>query len=630
MGLRRYMAKRALDSLVTAFFVFVLCFFLCYVRLREARGISETQQFISYVRFVFLEQFGQSGLAGSSNSLDYVIQQLPYTIFLMLSAGGFSILIGTLVGSLTSYKNSRKLDTLLTSTAIVLTIIPTWFLSLLLMENLRPWFPTGKWHDYQWAIMPFWEDPIGKLQNFLWHAFLPTLSLTLGLIGIYFIVAKGCVRSILNEPYIITAKAKGVSKTKLILKHALRNAIIPIAAGSALAPIFLLNSVITIERIFSLNGAGATLYSSVVTVGLWGEDARQYPLPTLPAIFLLFSFSIIIIQYILDIANYGLDPRLSRSMTDGAGLSRSSIYSQRISSKARRIKRLAKRFIKGFSGKAGSAILLFFVFLIVLAPILPMADPELQQPTARNQPPSAEHFFGTDELGRDVLSRSIWAAKHSLLESLGALLIAVLIGAFVGMVSGYMRDRPIAYLLDRLTDVFLSVPLILVAFFFPMEPSSLKWVLAVGLSTWAIVAKVVRAQTLVTREKAYIEAAKALGASKTRILIYHVFPDTIGVIAANIIYVTGLVIMIQTSLDFFGFKRYLFSTDPNVIPVKVAPVLTWGSMLSYSASGIINLGIWWTAIPPITCIALFGISLVLIGNKIADIFSPQTEIPVRL
>jgi len=96
------------------------------------------------------------------------------------------------------------------------------------------------------------------------------------------------------------------------------------------------------------------------------------------------------------------------------------------------------------------------------------------------------------------------------------------------------------------------------------------------LSTWAIVAKVVRAQTLVTLEKAYIEAAKAIGASKTRILIYHVLPDMIGVVVANFIYVAGLVIMIQTSLDFFGFKRFLFSTDPNLIPVKVAPVLTWG------------------------------------------------------
>jgi len=104
----------------------------------------------------------------------------------------------------------------------------------------------------------------------------------------------------------------------------------------------------------------------------------------------------------------------------------------------------------------------------------------------------------------------------------------------------------------------------------------------------------------------------------------------IGVVAANFIYVAGLVIMIQTSLDFFGFKRFLFSTDPNLIPVKVAPVLTWGSMLSHSSSSIINLKTWWTAIPSIACIALFGISLVLVGNRIADVFSPQIESPVKL
>ncbi|NWG10466.1 ABC transporter permease [Candidatus Bathyarchaeota archaeon] len=246
-------------------------------------------------------------------------------------------------------------------------------------------------------------------------------------------------------------------------------------------------------------------------------------------------------------------------------------------------------------------------------------------PVLRNQPPSLEHLFGTDEYGRDVLSRTIWASRVSLLESLGALFVAILAGTAIGMISGYYRDQPVGYMLDRVTDVFLSVPVIFVIVFFPIETGSLKWILAVGLSTWAIMAKIVRSQVLVTREKTYIESAKALGASDSRIFLSYILPDVMGVIAANMVYIAGLVILIQTTLDFFGFKRFLWSKDPGLPPVTVAPTLSWGSILAYNMPTFLSLDTWWVVLPPLSCIVLLGLSLILVGNKVTELLNPHVR-----
>lgn len=619
MGLLKYMAKRALDSLVTIFLVFMLNFFVCYQNIAEARGLPETEQFMNYVNFVFVDRFGTLDMPGSPNTLDYIFGRLSYSLIILAISAIIAILVGVAFGAFASFRRGSKTDLLFLAFFVTLIMVPNWWFGFFLLMFLTPPFPAGKWHSFDWINVPFLSDPFGKTQDFLWHTTLPIISLTLSMVGVYFLVSRNCIAATFSEPYIVTAKAKGVKRRSIIFRHALKNAIIPIAAGAALIPVFLINASISVERVFSLNGIGDALYHSLVTQR---DQPRWDILPTLPAIFLLVSVITIVIHFFLDVLNYQLDPRLRRSMTDGAGLV-ISLKSRRWKSRRARLKRFLSSFMKGISGKLGLAIILLFFAFAVLSPILPLADPELANPVLRNQPPSLEHIFGTDEHGRDVLSRTIWAARVSLVESLGALFIAILAGTTVGMISGYYRDRAIGYMLDRVTDVFLSVPLIFVVLFLPIETGSLKWILAVGLSTWAIAAKIVRSQVLVTREKTYIESAKALGVTDTRIFLTCVLPDAIGVIAANMVYIAGLVILIQTSLDFFGFKRFLWSRDPGLPPVTVAPVLSWGSILSYNVGTFISLKTWWVVIPPIACIILLGLALILIGNKITEVLNPH-------
>jgi peptide/nickel transport system permease protein len=320
--------------------------------------------------------------------------------------------------------------------------------------------------------------------------------------------------------------------------------------------------------------------------------------------------------------NFHFDSRLRSTLEDGAGLT--FLKTDRWKSRKAKTKFFLKSFIRGWSGKVGVALLCFLILLVLSAPVLPIEDPEfIKEISLRNNPPSFEHLFGTDEWGRDMLSRTIWGAQASLLECLGALLIAMFVGAIIGFVSGYYRDQPIGYLLDRITDVFLSTPIILVALFFPIETGSLKWILAVGLSTWAIVAKIVRSQVLVTMEKPYIESARAVGASDMRIFLTCILPDIANIIAANIVYVVSIVMAIQTSLDFFGFKRFLWSRGPELPPVLIAPVISWGSLLSYNITSFLALETWWTVIPPLVCLMLLGLSLILIGNKLHEVLNPE-------
>jgi peptide/nickel transport system permease protein len=616
MGLRKYLLKRAVDSLVTLTLVFLLSFFICYQRLEEAKG-GLAEQFINYLRFVFIDRFGKA--FGYPNTMDYVLSVLPRSMFLLVSSTCIALLAGIAFGAFAFYKHRSKVDMLLVIGFVILIVVPNWWSGLLTLSLLIPWFPAGKWQDYFWQTIPFWSNPLGVIQDFLWHAALPVLSLMLSTVGIYFIVTRNSMVQTSNEPYIITAKAKGVRQRNILLRHILRNAIIPVATTATIAPLFLMNACIPIEKVYSLSGLGTALYYSMVSQA---QSPRQYALPTLPAIFLLLSVVTIVIHYVLDILHFHLDPRLAKSMTDGAGLGSFS-EGLRWRSRKAKIKTFVKSFSQGLLGKLGLALMLLLISLAVLAPFFPLKDPELAHPRMTNQPPSCEYLFGTDEYGRDVLSRTIWAARASLLEILGALIISIFVGTLVGMISGYYRDQPIAYLLDRVTDVFLSVPLIIVALFFPIEAGSLKWILSVGLSTWAIVAKTVRSQVLVTREKPCIEGAKAIGAGKTRIFLNYVLPDTIGVITANMLYIAGIVILIQTSLDFFGFKRFLWSTDPGRPPVWVAPTLSWGSMLSYGFSTVLNLKTWWVVIPPLTCLGLLGLSLFLIGEKVTEVLNPQ-------
>jgi len=608
MGLRQYFIKRVLDSIVVMLLILSLNFFLFYRTRPEIADLSIPDQVVSYLRFIFVDSFRATG---GEDLIPTIMNNLPFTMFFwgisIALIFGLSILIGTIA----AYKFHSKINSFFTVLLASLFLVPSWWLGTVLQKYGSPFFPTTNWYTIGiWAYISPWANPAAFAQDFLWHMILPVACLTLSLMGVFFLVVRNSMLGLKNEDFVTLLKAKGVSSRKILFKHLFRNAILPITALAALTPLIIINAAVTIERVFTLPGIGYSLYRSMISATGWEREA---PSPTLQAIFLTLAFIMVAFQFIFDIAQHSLDPRLR---IDGGQVS----FVKK--ARRRRIKDFWKRYTKRTSGIIGLAIIMFFVLVAVLAPILPLYGPEDRVIFNEATPPSSQNLLGTDDWGRDVLSRVVWGTRTSLLEFFGALSISLAIGCFIGLLSGYYSGKWFSYILDRITDVFISIPLLIFVVYFPLEPGYLKWIIAVGVATWGITAKIARSQVLTIREKAYIEAAKSSGAKDKHIIFRYVLPEAFPVIASSMIYTAALIISLQSTLDFFGFRLGLGS---SIDPVRTPSVITWGSLMSFGKSAFYVGNAWWIPIPPAICMALLGLSIVFVADAIAYASSPQLE-----
>ena len=464
-----------------------------------------------------------------------------------------------------------------------------------------------------------WSNIPGFILDFLNHLFLPLLAFVLTLTGIYFLVTRNSLRRVYTEDYMLTAKAKGCSPLRMMFKHALKNAAIPVVSIVALTPpLVVLGLAVNESTVFSRSGLGQELLKSIMDT-FYGTP--KPPTPLLQALFLVFATVIIVLHFIVDMSVCFLDPR---TRADGAGLERPERkvknYGLHEPFRKRALKFL-KQFMKGYSGKLGLGVVLFFAILALIVPYLPI-------PYSSNQAfeaPSLNHLLGTDEYGRDMFAMVSWGTRASLAEGLGAVALALTIGYLVGLISGYYSDRWVGYLLDRTTDVFLAVPIIVIAVYFPnVDPTGvgpLKWILAIGLTTWTFTAKLVRADVISAKQKAFIEASRASGAGDFHIVFRSLLPYCVPAAASSMPLLAVTALTMQSSLDFLGFGRNLWSrTDPVLLP----PYISWGTVLGYHAQSISpsNIG-WWLVFPPAICMALLVLALIAIGNKVMEVAYPR-------
>ncbi|GLH79846.1 peptide ABC transporter permease [Bradyrhizobium sp. SSBR45G] len=236
-------------------------------------------------------------------------------------------------------------------------------------------------------------------------------------------------------------------------------------------------------------------------------------------------------------------------------------------------------------------------------------DPLRTNLRARLQPPSAQHWFGTDEFGRDVLSRIMAGASTSVLVALATVVLAVAVGMLVGSISGYWRgwtDR----LIMAVNDALLAFPGILLALgvMIVIGASSFGIVLALALAYMPSVARVVRGSVLSLREKEYIEASRVLGNSELYSLLRHVLPNAIAPVAVLATSMFGWVLLAESALSFLGL---------GVPP----PAPTWGNMLAASRPYMENAA--WLSIAPGLCIALTLLGINLLGDSLRDRLDPR-------
>nr|WP_231747498.1 ABC transporter permease [Auraticoccus cholistanensis] len=229
---------------------------------------------------------------------------------------------------------------------------------------------------------------------------------------------------------------------------------------------------------------------------------------------------------------------------------------------------------------------------------------------ASNEPPSAAHLLGTDPSGRDVLGMLVWGARVSLLVGFAATAVSMVIGTLVGMAAGHFTGLTQAVIM-RVVDFFLVVPSLVLAIVLSSVLSRGLWtiVIAIGVTSWASTARVVRSQTLSIEARPYIERARALGGGDGHILGRHVLPAVLPLVLANTTLTVGSAVIAESTLSFLGLG------DPTQF--------SWGSMLKSALdTGAATAGFWWFVLPPGLAIVVVVLCFTLVGRALESVLNP--------
>jgi len=260
-------------------------------------------------------------------------------------------------------------------------------------------------------------------------------------------------------------------------------------------------------------------------------------------------------------------------------------------------------------------IMAVLVIAAIFANFISPYPPEEMSLTDRYTPPffmsggSMEHILGTDQLGRDILSRMIFGARISLSVSLLVIAISSVIGTIMGMLAGYARGRTDA-LLMRITDAALAFPSLLIALLLAVSlgPSFGTVVIALSTLGWAPYARMMRGEVIKLREEDFIAQARIIGTSPVRILMRHLFPNVVNTLVVLMTMSVGLVILIEASLSFLG---------AGIPP----PTPTWGSMASEGRDKLAQA--WWMSLFPSLAIGFVVLSCNFMGDWIRDRLDPR-------
>jgi peptide/nickel transport system permease protein len=263
----------------------------------------------------------------------------------------------------------------------------------------------------------------------------------------------------------------------------------------------------------------------------------------------------------------------------------------------------------------GGAILALLVVCGVAAPLIAPRDPQAQTLEDRLRPPRwtdngmPAYFLGTDNLGRDMLSRIVYGSRISLMVGAATVIFAGIVGCTLGAIAGYFGSTA-DEIVSKISEIFLAFPFLLIAIaimaFLGQGVGNL--IMALMLSRWVQYCRVVRGEVLSLKERDFITAAKALGAKDAYVIFHHVIPNTVASVTVIATFGMAIVIITEASLSFLGLG----------VPVHIP---TWGSMLAEGRS-YINRAPWLTIFPGLAIfITVFGINL--LGDGLRDIFDPK-------
>jgi peptide/nickel transport system permease protein len=272
-------------------------------------------------------------------------------------------------------------------------------------------------------------------------------------------------------------------------------------------------------------------------------------------------------------------------------------------------RRALRRLVRRRGAMVGLAVIATFVLLALAAPLIAPYDPIAQSWMTVRKPPSALHWFGTDEVGRDVLTRVVFGARASLMAGVASIAIALTVGVPLGLVAGYLGGFLDA-LIGRITDAMLACPFLILAIALAafLGPSLTNAMIAIGITATPIFVRLTRGQVMAVKVEDYVEAARAVGNPRWRIALVHILPNILPALLVQATLSIAAAIIAEAALSFLGLGQQ-------------PPAPSWGSMLNAAQRFLVNAP--WMAIWPGLAIFLTVLSFNLLGDGLRDALDPR-------
>ena len=272
-------------------------------------------------------------------------------------------------------------------------------------------------------------------------------------------------------------------------------------------------------------------------------------------------------------------------------------------------RRALRRLLKRKGAVLGLIVIAAFILLAIFAPLFAPYDPIATSWSLVRKPPTASHWFGTDELGRDIVARVMYGARASLTAGVISVGIALGIGVPLGLVSGYLGGFLDA-LISRITDAMLAVPFLILAIALAafLGPSLGNAMIAIGITTTPIFVRLTRGQVMAVKVEDYVEAARAIGNPRWRIALFHILPNILPALLVQATLSIAAAIIAEAALSFLGLGQQ-------------PPAPSWGSMLNAAQRFLTNAP--WMAVWPGLAIFLAVLSFNLVGDGLRDALDPR-------
>jgi peptide/nickel transport system permease protein len=273
-----------------------------------------------------------------------------------------------------------------------------------------------------------------------------------------------------------------------------------------------------------------------------------------------------------------------------------------------------RRFLRHRLAVLGLSVMIVIVLSALLAPLLTPWEPNQVDLTARNQPPSGEHWLGTDRTGRDILTRTLYAGRISLMVGVVAVAISVVIGAVLGAIAGYFGGLWDS-LIMRFTDIVMTFPAIVAILTLAaiVGPGVRNIIIIIGILNWPVPCRLVRSKLLTIRQQEYIHAARALGVPPGRIISRHAMPNAFDVLIVYSSLGVATAILLEAGLSFLGL---------GVQP----PTSSWGNMLNVARNVSVMEGQPWQWLPAGGAIVITVLAVNFVGDGLRDALDPRLKL----